>query len=165
MFQTPDGIELFTKEDYETVSSEQFKRGLEIGRDSARNTARDAVISVMKAQVAEGSMDSENAIELTNLILSEMGVETVTHLHRTFSVVVSINNEAVLNLDSVEAEDEDDAESQVQDELEFEDIELSFTVSSKGESSGATIGDDSYRIDIAGMLQDLVRIEVEENDN
>jgi hypothetical protein len=165
MFTTPDGVELYTKEDYQTATSGQFTLGLATGKDTALFTARNAVISVMKSQVKEGSMDSENAIELTNLILAEMGVETVEHLHRTFSVVVYINNEAVLHLDSVEAEDEDDAEAKVNDEIDFEDIELSFTISSQGESSGASIGDDSYRIDIAGMLSDLVKIEVEENDN
>ena len=165
MITTPDGVNLYTTEEYQTVSSEQFREGMTLGRNATQQSDREAVISVMKDQVAEGSMDNENAVELTNLILNAMGVEEVSSLYRTYSVVVYINNEAVLHLDSVEAEDESDAEQKVQDDLNFDDIELSYSISSNGEYNTATMGDDSYRVDLAGILQDLVRIEVEENDN
>lgn len=164
MITTPDGVKIYFNEDIEpalqTAREEQDTY-------TARKTNlanREATYGVMKEEARNGSMTKEDALELFNKIADACGWDTADKIGSTYSVEILIQGNTVLTLDEVEADDEHDAEQIVMDDLNFEDIELSFTATALGEANTDTIGDDSFRIDLAGTLQELVEIRVTEND-
>ena len=164
MITTPDGVKMYFDIDIEPMlqTAREEQDTYTARKTNLRN--REATYGVMKEEARNGSMTKEDALELFNKIADACGWETADKIGSTYAVEILIQGNTVLTLDEVEADDEHDAEQIVMDDINFEDIELNFTVSSMGEANSDTIGDDSFRIDLAGTLQELVEIRVTEND-
>jgi hypothetical protein len=114
------------------------------------------IFNIFKREVIEGNLDHDYALGLYNEIAQMCGFDEVDAIRRTYSATVSYQGEVVLELTSIEANDEDDAKDKIESDLTVEEATLSFTVS---------YGMDSQSADVAYSDSDILaelEVEVEE---
>lgn len=145
MITTPDGINLYTEEDYNTVSNQQFNVGVEYGKNATSNNLRERALEWFKSE-AESSMTKEDALSIFNGLADALGWETVNSITSVYRVTISFQGACVGEFD-LEAEDEDSAIEDVRDNLELVEAELSLSLSYNSDSSHETV-DMSYDFDM-----------------
>lgn len=138
MFTTPDGVAVYTQEDIDALNTrinEQFKAGTDYATRSISNSLQDKAINWFRSEVRDGSMAQDDALGIYNGLAEALGWKTVDSITVLFTVTVSYNGTTIAEIEDVEANDSDSAEDEVRNELNVEDVEVSFTVS---------YGDKSY---------------------
>ena len=132
----------------------QFNVGVEYGARATGNDLNAKALAWFKSEVVSGYIDKNVAVDIYNGLAEALGWATVTSIGSNYTVKVSIMGTDVFEITGVEADDEDEACDKVMDDLDFDDIELNFTISSNGDSAYGTVGDDSYNVDLAGILRE-----------
>lgn len=113
------------------------------------------ILGVMKDQIREGSMDTDNATDLYNRIAQACGFDTVDSIAITYTVTVSYYGDDLIVVENVEANSAEEAEEGVLQDIELDEFEINFTIRSGNVSEGASISDD-YRLGVEqSVLQDL----------
>ena len=138
MFTTPDGVALYTQEDIDALNTkvnEQFKAGSDYASRSINNSLQDKAIKWFRSEVLEGNMAKDDATGIYNGLAEALGWATVDSITPLFTVVVSYNGNTIAEIEDIEADDSDSAESEVRYNLEVTDVEVTFQV---------TYGDHTY---------------------
>lgn len=149
MFTTPDGVALYTQEDIDALNTrinEQFKAGTDYATRSITNSLQDKAINYFRNEVREGNMVQDDALGIYNGLAEALGWATVDSLTILFTVVVSYNGMTIAEIEDIEAEDADSAEDEVRNNLEVEDVEVTFQVSYNGTSHNETVN-TTYEFD------------------
>jgi hypothetical protein len=117
-------------------------------------------LAIFKAEVSAGSMTEEDAVELFNKIATACGWEHAeeSDLRTRFRAEVSLLGEVVLELDDIEADDEDDAKQKVLDDISFDNIEVRGDLSVLGDSGSFRAG----TWDLDDFLSDNLEVEIYE---
>lgn len=142
MFLTPDGVALYTEADMaeaRETQRTQFNVGAEFGVRSTTNDLQDKAINWFRNEVREGNMVQDDALGIYNGLAEALGWDTVDSLTLLFTVVVSYNGMNIAEIEDIEAEDADSAEDEVRNNLEVEDVEVTFSVSYNGTSHSETV--------------------------
>lgn len=138
MFTTPDGVALYTQEDIDSLNNrinEQFKAGTEYATRSINNSLQDKAVKHFRNEVREGNLSKDDALGIYNGLAEALGWNTVDSIGALFTVVVSYNGNTIAEIEDIEADDCDSAESEVRYNLEVTDVEVTFEV---------TYGDHTY---------------------
>ena len=138
MFTTPDGVALYTQEDIDALNTkvnEQFKAGSDYAFRSINNSLQDKAIKWFRSEVREGTMAKDDALGIYNGLATALGWDTVESVGALYTVVVSYNGNTIAEIEDIEADDSDSAESEVRYNLEVTDVEVTFEV---------TYGDHTY---------------------
>ena len=149
MFLTPDGVTLYTEADMaeaRETQRTQFNVGAEFGVRSTTNDLQDKAIKWFRNEVREGNMAQDDATGIYNGLAEALGWATVDSLTLLFTVVVSYNGMNIAEIEDIEAEDADSAEDEVRNNLEVEDVEVTFSVSYNGTSHSETVN-TTYEFD------------------
>jgi hypothetical protein len=149
MFLTPDGVTLYTEQDMaeaRETQRTQFNVGAEFGVRSTTNDLQDKAIKWFRNEVREGNMVHDDALGIYNGLAEALGWDTVDSLNMVFTVVVSYNGMTIAEIEDIEAEDADSAEDEVRNNLEVEDVEVTFSVSYNGTSHNETVN-TTYEFD------------------
>ena len=149
MIVTPDGIALYTQEDYDTTSNTHFQEGIRTGRLSESASLRDKAIEFFKSE-AESTMTKEDALDFFNALASALGWDTVDNLTKTWTVKVEYLNTTIGEFSGIEADDEDSAIEEVQGNLLLESAELELSVSYNGDTAYESV-DMSYHFDTSDL--------------
>jgi hypothetical protein len=142
MITTPDGVALYSDEDVRA----QFIAGTEYGVRATTNDLQDKAIKWFRNEVREGNMTQDDATGIYNGLAEALGWATVDSLNILFTVVVSYNGMTIAEIEDIEAEDADSAEDEVRNNLEVEDVEVTFSVSYNGTSHNETVN-TTYEFD------------------
>ena len=138
MFTTPDGVALYTQEDIDALNTkvnEQFKAGTDYATRSITNSLQDKAIKHFRSEVREGNINKDVALSIYNGLAEALGWDTVESIGALYTVVVSYNGNTIAEIEDIEADDSDSAESEVRYNLEVTDVEVTFQV---------TYGDHTY---------------------
>lgn len=149
MFNTPDGVAVYTQEDIDALNArinEQFKAGTDYATRSILNSLQDKAINYFRNEVREGTMAQDDALGIYNGLAEALGWATVDSLTILFTVVVSYNGMIIAEIEDIEAEDADSAEDEVRGELEVDDVEVTFSISYKGTRHSETVN-TTYEFD------------------
>jgi hypothetical protein len=149
MFLTPDGVAVYTQEDIDALNTrinDQFKAGTEYATRSITNSLQDKAIIYFRNEVREGNMALDDALGIYNGLAEALGWATVDSITAMFTVVVSYNGMNIAEIEDIEAEDADSAEDEVRNNLEVEDVEVTFSVSYNGTSHSETVN-TTYEFD------------------
>lgn len=165
MITTPDGIVLYGESDVTELKVVWEKQCVENVTARVEGQIQDSLITVFKREIGHGNMSKDYAVELYNKIADENRWTHVSQIAVTYNVTVTLFGDSILFVENVEADDEQDACDKVTEEIDFSDIEVNFTVSALGEDASATVGDDSYYVDFAGILRDNIEVSAEENED
>ena len=157
MITTPDGISLYSEEEYQSVATQQFNVGVEYATNGVTNRLRNSAIEWFKSEVRSGSMIKEDAEGIFNGLAEALGWDTVTSLSTLYVVTVDYNGNTIAEFSGVEADDEDDAVNKVEGDLEVDDVEISFILSYNGdscrESVNMTYEFDSSELEFSAVEQ------------
>jgi hypothetical protein len=128
--------------------------------NSLRADNRHETLAIFKAEVSAGTMTDEDAVELFNKIAVACGWETAvaSDLITRFRAEVSLLGETVLELDDIEADDEDDAKQKVLDDISFDNIEVRGDLTTLGDSGSFRAG----TWDLDDFLMDNLEVEIYE---
>lgn len=128
--------------------------------NTLRASNRVDTLAVFKQEVLDGSMTDESAVELFNKVAIACGWDTaeVSDLQTRFRAEVSLLGETVLELDDIEADDEDDAKQKVLDDISFDNIEVRGDLTTLGDSGSFRVG----TWDLDDFLNDNLEIEIYE---
>jgi hypothetical protein len=136
MITTPDGVDLYTTEEMkgalEGASTAYFNgetEGLRIGSLRTSNRLRDEAINFFKNEVSEGSMDKESAESVFNGLANFIGWDEVDSLSTLWTVEVLFSGEVIASFADVEADDANEAESEVEANLSVDRVTTLFRVS------------------------------------
>lgn len=165
MITTPDGIVLYGESDVTELKVVWEKQCVENVTARVEGQIQDSLITVFKREIGHGNMSKDYAVELYNKIADENRWTHVERIVATYNVTVSLFGDSILFVENIEADDEDDACDKVTNDIEFSDIEVNFSVSALGEDACATVTDDSYYVDFAGILRDNIDVSAEENED
>lgn len=160
-----DGVTLYGESDVTELKVVWEKQCVENVTARVEGQIQDSLITVFKREIGHGNMTKDYAVELYNKIADENRWTHVSQIAVTYNVTVTLFGDSILFVENVEANDEDEACDKVTEELDFSDIEVNFTVSALGEDASATVSDDSYYVDFAGILRDNVEVSAEENED
>lgn len=119
----------FTQEEMDAKVSEAVTDGVQALHRATVKTSNDLrtrAYEWFKSEARSGTMTKEDALSIFNGLADALGWDTVDSIASTYLVTVSINDLEVGTFDGVEADDEDEAVSEV---LENLDAEAEFTVS------------------------------------
>ena len=143
----------------ERISSERSTAS-EWAVNSLRADNRHDTLAIFKSEVSAGSMTEEDALELFNKIAIACGWDTaeVSDLQTRFRAEVSLLGETVLELDDIEADDEDDARQKVLDDISFDNIEVRGDLTTLGDSGSFRAG----TWDLDDFLSDNLEVEIYE---
>lgn len=112
----------------------QFNAGIEYGKRAMQFQLREDAIAWFKSEVQTGTMAKDDAEGIFNGLANAIGWDEVESLNTLFTVVVSYNGDPIAEFCDIEANDADEAESLVMDNMDLEDVEVSFTVSYNGDT-------------------------------
>lgn len=160
-----DGVTLYGESDVTELKVVWEKQCVENVTARVEGQIQDSLITVFKREIGHGNMTKDYAVELYNKIADENRWTHVSQIAVTYNVTVTLFGDSILFVENVEANDEDEACDKVTEELDFSDIEVNFTVSALGEDASATVSDDSYYVDFAGILRDNIEVSAEENED
>jgi hypothetical protein len=160
-----DGVTLYGESDVTELKIVWEKQCVENVTARVEGQIQDSLITVFKREIGHGNMSKDYAVELYNKIADENRWTHVSQIAVTYNVTVSLFGDSILFVENIEANDEDDACDKVTEDLDFSDIEVNFTVSALGEDASATVTDDSYYVDFAGILRDNIEVSAEENED
>ena len=160
-----DGVTLYGESDVTELKVVWEKQCVENVTARVEGQIQDSLITVFKREIGHGNMSKDYAVELYNKIADENRWTHVEQIAVTYNVTVTLFGDSILFVENVEADDEQDACDKVTEEIDFSDIEVNFTVSALGEDASATVGDDSYYVDFAGILRDNIEVSAEENED
>lgn len=160
-----DGVTLYGESDVTELKIVWEKQCVENVTARVEGQIQDSLITVFKREIGHGNMSKDYAVELYNKIADENRWTHVSQIAVTYNVTVTLFGDSILFVENIEANDEDDACDKVTEDLDFSDIEVNFTVSALGEDASATVTDDSYYVDFAGILRDNIEVSAEENED
>ena len=128
--------------------------------NTLRASNRVDTLAVFKQEVLDGTMTDESAVELFNKVAIACGWETaeVSDMQTRFRAEVSLLGEVVLELDDIEADDEDDAKQKVLDDISFDNIEVRGDLTVLGDSGSFRAG----TWDLDDFLSDNLEVEIYE---
>ena len=157
---TLNDITYYEESDIATRVEEARNAGKEWGWNTLRASNRADVLAIFKSEVSDGSMTEEDAVELFNKIATACGWEHAeeSDLRTRFRAEVSLLGEVVLELDDIEADDEDDAKQKVLDDISFDNIEVRGDLSVLGDSGSFRAG----TWDLDDFLSDNLEVEIYE---
>lgn len=143
---TPDGVNLYTEDDVrelrlerDTTAQQQYKAGSDYAARTTSNRLRSDAIDWFKGEVRNGSMAKEDAEGIFNGMADAIGWDEVESLNTLFTVVVSYNGTIIAEFEDIEADNAGDAESMVENDMQVEDVETSFTVEYNGDTHSNTV--------------------------
>jgi hypothetical protein len=160
-----DGVTLYGESDVTELKVVWEKQCVENVTARVEGQIQDSLITVFKREIGHGNMSKDYAVELYNKIADENRWTHVSQIAVTYNVTVSLFGDSIIYVENVEADDEQDACDKVTEDIDFSDIEVNFTVSALGEDASATVSDDSYYVDFAGILRDNIDVSAEENED
>ena len=160
-----DGVTLYGESDVTELKVVWEKQCVENVTARVEGQIQDSLITVFKREIGHGNMSKDYAVELYNKIADENRWTHVEQIAVTYNVTVTLFGDSILFVENVEADSEEDACDKVTEELDFSDIEVNFTVSALGEDASATVSDDSYYVDFAGILRDNIEVSAEESED
>jgi hypothetical protein len=160
-----DGVTLYGESDVTELKVVWEKQCVENVTARVEGQIQDSLITVFKREIGHGNMSKDYAVELYNKIADENRWTHVEKIAVTYNVTVTLFGDSILFVENIEANDEDDACDKVTEDLDFSDIEVNFSVSALGEDACATVTDDSYYVDFAGILRDNIEVSAEENED
>lgn len=157
---TLNEVTYYEEADVSTRIAEERDRASEGARNLLRAENRVDTLAVFKQEVLDGSMTDESAVELFNKVAIACGWETaeVSDLQTRFRAEVSLLGEVVLELDDIEADDEDDAKQKVLDDISFDNIEVRGDLTTLGDSGSFRAG----TWDLDDFLNDNLEVEIYE---
>lgn len=128
--------------------------------NTLRASNRVDTLAVFKQEVLDGTMTDESAVELFNKVAIACGWETaeVSDMQTRFRAEVSLLGEVVLELDDIEADDEEDAKQKVLDDISFDNIEVRGDLTVLGDSGSFRAG----TWDLDDFLSDNLEVEIYE---
>ena len=135
------GVLFYTEAEMkEAVATQQtqFNAGTEYGVRATKNDLNTKAIEYFRNEVREGTMDKDDALGIYNGLAEALGWTTLDNMTALYTVVISYNGNTIAEFSDVEADDEDSAEQEVRDNLDIQDIEISFTLSYNGDSQSGT---------------------------
>jgi len=164
VFNTPDGVAVYTQEDIDalnaqasTTARDQFEAGTQYGIRCTKNDLNTKALAYFR-EVAQGALDADELVETYNGLANALGWDTVTSLGLKFTVEVIYNGSTIATFEDVEADDASSAEDEVQSNLEIEDVEINFTINYNGdtqtETANVTYEFDSYELSFQATEQD-----------
>lgn len=139
--------------------SEGHSQGYHIGIAHSNDAYRNIIKEVFVSEVAEGNLDRDYAIGLFNAIAEKAGQPTVESIGGLYKVTVSVFGNTLFEVE-VEADDESEASDKVTEDIEWDNIELSFTARFGGQRGDGTV--DGWEFDFEEVLRDNMEVEVEE---
>jgi hypothetical protein len=156
---TLNDITYYEESDIAIRIGEERDRASEGARNLLRAENRADVLDIFKVE-AKTSMTEEDALELFNKIAIACGWETAeaSDLITRFRAEVSLLGEVVLELDDIEADDEDDAKQKVLDDISFNDIEVRGDLSVLNDSASFRVG----TWDLDDFLSENLEVEIYE---
>ena len=157
---TLNEVTYYEEADVSTRIAEERDRASEGARNLLRAENRVDTLAVFKQEVLDGTMTDESAVELFNKVAIACGWETaeVSDLQTRFRAEVSLLGEVVLELDDIEADDEDDAKQKVLDDISFDNIEVRGDLTTLGDSGSFRAG----TWDLDDFLNDNLEVEIYE---
>lgn len=162
MITTPDGVALYTQEDVDSIKNgiselltQRYEAGYKMGMDTKSARLRNTAIEHFR-EIYSGAMDKDEVLEAFNALAGALGWDTVDSLAMKWTVSVDYNGSTIGEF-TVEADDEDSAISELQDNLEISDVEISFVLNYNGdecsESINTTYDFDSSDLDFTAYEQ------------
>lgn len=154
-----NNVTYYEESDIATRIDEERTRAIEMARNSLRAENRADVLNIFKVE-ARTSMTEEDALDLFNKIAIACGWETAeaSDLVTRFRAEVSLLGETILELDDIEADDEEAAKQQVLDDISFSDIEVRGDLSVLNDSASFRVG----TWDLDDFLSDNLEVEIYE---
>ena len=141
--ETAQGVIVFTQDDLDNAVA------------NARSLVRNAIVDsfcgdvkeIFRGEVREGNMERDYATALYNTIAEKIGAATVNSIGGLYTVEVSYEGDVVMTIEDIEADNEDEATDKVSEDLEVDEVQMSFVLSHNGdyETVEAPYG-SSYRI-------------------
>ena len=154
-----NNVTYYEESDIASRIDEERTRAIEMARNSLRAENRADVLNIFKVE-ARTSMTEEGALDLFNKIAIACGWETAeaSDLVTRFRAEVSLLGETILELDDIEADDEEAAKQQVLDDISFSDIEVRGDLSVLNDSASFRVG----TWDLDDFLSDNLEVEIYE---
>lgn len=135
--------------------SQGYLIGISHGHDAYRNIIKEVLLS----EVRDGNIDREYALSLFNAIAEKASQPTLDSIGGIYKATVSVFGSTILELE-VEADDADAAYEQVSDEVEFDNIELTFSASHGLRNGEGSVNEWEYSFE--EILRENMEIEIEE---
>jgi hypothetical protein len=152
VFITPDGVNLYTEEDVQalrterdTTAQQQYEAGSAYATRSTSNRLRANAIDWFKNEVAEGTMSKEDAEGIFNGLANAIGWEEAT-ISTLWTVTVEFMGNTIAEFNDIEADDADEAESEVSSNLSVDDVKVTIRVSYGSEERKETVN-TTYHFD------------------
>ncbi len=123
----------------DTTAQQQYKAGSDYATRATSNRLRSNAIDWFKGEVREGNMAKEDAEGIFNGMANAIGWDEVETLNSLFTVVVSFNGTIIAEFEDIEADNAGDAESMVENDMDLETVETSFTISHNGDTQTNTV--------------------------
>ena len=139
----------------------KVSRTEELTRTFVKANVREAIKMVFTEEAKEGTMSREDALELANKVCEAADIAPLDSLTVKYQVNVSAFGNHIMSVE-VEADSEDEAQERVEHDIDIDDIELNFTISSHGEYGAGSTDDNSWNIDLASIITDNLEYYVEE---
>lgn len=127
--ETTSGVVVFTQDDLNNAVA----NAKAIVKDGTVASVCSDVKDIFRSEVTEGNMERDYATTLYNTIAEKVGGSTVTSIGGLYTVEVSYDNDVVMVINDIEADNEDEACDSVREGISVDDVALSFTLSYNGE--------------------------------
>jgi hypothetical protein len=126
-------ITYYEESDIATRIEEARETGKEWGWNTLRASNRADVLAIFKAE-ADKTMTLEDSLELFNRIAIACGWEVAeeSDLKTRFRAEVTLFGYTVLEIEDIEADDEDEAKAKVEGDISFDEVVLKVSLSSLG---------------------------------
>lgn len=141
--ETTTGVIVFTQDDLNNAVA----NARTMVKSSIVDTIGGDIKTIFRGEVREGNMERDYATALYNTIAEKIGAATVTSIGGLYTVEVSYEGDVVMTIEDIEADNEDEATDKVSEDLEVDEVQISFVISHNGdyETVEAPYG-SSYRI-------------------
>jgi hypothetical protein len=132
---TLNEVTYYEEADISTRVEEALNNGKEWGASNTRNSNRADVLAIFKTE-ANSTMTEEDALDLFNRIAIACGWDTAeaSDLRTRFRAEITLFGYTVLEIEDIEADDEDEAKQKVEGDISFDEVELRVNLTALGEN-------------------------------
>ena len=136
------------------VTVEYMNNAIKWRQGSTDRANRESVLNTLKSMVREEILDRDLALTVFNTIADNAGWDTVESIAMTYTVTVSLFGQTIGEFTEVEASDEDEAVSIVEQGFEISQADLSITVDFGNESLDDSIDlTDSWHLSLNDHIE------------
>jgi hypothetical protein len=146
MTEMTQGVLLYTQEELDEKVAEGTRRlYAEIALYNTKTS--EAIVNVLKSEINEGNIEKDYANALYDLFCDNAGLVR-QDIKTTYSVTVSYRGNELATFAGIEASSEEEAIDVVQDDLVFDDIEVSMTLEHDGNTEYGSMTLSNWEFDL-----------------